>query len=278
MKELVCNYAIARFRPYRETGEFANVGIVVLCPEVDYFGYAFERRKYKRITDFFPELDIDIFKAGLDGLLKELGRVNGLKRETDQLVLGGEAQARIAVFKELVRPREALFHFGEVGTTLAIDPKEKLKQLFKYYVERQFAAQHEYQEVVMRRELCDFLQQANLARFYRQDYRIGDDNYNVHLPFVYLEGNTPRKAIKPLHLDKPATTDIYRHGDAWVSTIRRLTALNRLPKEFLFTVRGPTGDLKCEAAAQEICSELEKNGTRTVQFADRVAIEQFARI
>jgi hypothetical protein len=127
-------------------------------------------------------------------------------------------------------------------------------------------------------ELCGFLQQANLARFYRQDYRIGDDNYNVHLPFVYLEGNTPRKAIKPLHLDKPATTDIYRHGDAWVSTIRRLTALNRLPKEFLFTVRGPTGDLKCEAAAQEICSELEKNGTRTVQFADRVAIEQFARI
>ena len=25
MKELVCNYAIARFRPYRETGEFANL-------------------------------------------------------------------------------------------------------------------------------------------------------------------------------------------------------------------------------------------------------------
>ena len=55
MKEVVCNYAIARFRPYRETGEFVNVGIVLICPQVNYFGYLFEKRKYKRITDFFPE-------------------------------------------------------------------------------------------------------------------------------------------------------------------------------------------------------------------------------
>ena len=62
MNKFVCNYAIARFRPYRETAEFVNVGVVLLCPQVDFFGHAFERRKYKRITDFFPELDFDISK------------------------------------------------------------------------------------------------------------------------------------------------------------------------------------------------------------------------
>src|SRR5439155_17447405 len=75
MNEFVCNYAIARFRPYRESGELVNVGVALLCPQVDFFGYIFESRKHKRITDFFPELDFEAFKAGLSGLLKELARL-----------------------------------------------------------------------------------------------------------------------------------------------------------------------------------------------------------
>lgn len=278
MRELVCNYAIARFRPYRETGEFANVGVVLLCPEVDYFGHAFERRKYKRITDFFPELDFNIFKAGLTGLLKELTRVNGREKEAAQLVLGGQAQARIAVFKELVRTREAIFHFGEVGTVLTTDPKAKLEELFNFYIKRQFASDREYQEIIMRRSLADFLQKIKLASLYKLDQKIGDDTYNVVVPFVHYEGNTPSKVIKPLHLAKPATTDIYRHGDAWISTVRRLGRIKCLPEEFLFTVKQPAGNRQHEVAAQEICTELENCGTKTVRFADREAIERFARV
>lgn len=278
MNIFVCNYAIARFRPYRETGEFVNVGVVLLCPQLDFFGHTFERRKHKRITDFFPELDFDIFKTGLGGLLKELARVTGRNDETKQLVLGAETQIRIAAFKELVRTRESLFHFGEVRTVLADDPKAKLAELFNFYVERQFARDREYQEIIMRRRLGDFLQKVNLARFYKQDQRVGDDNYHVILPFVHFEGNTPRKAIKPLHMDKPTTTDIYRHGDAWVSTVRRLRQINRLPKDFLFTVRYPGTRAKGHTAAQDICTELQSLGTQTVPFGDTEAIRRFAQV
>lgn len=278
MNQFVCNYAIARFRPYRETGEFVNVGVVLLCPQLDFFGHTFERRKHKRITDFFPELDFDIFKTGLGGLLKELARVTGRNDETKQFVHDAEAQLRIGAFKELVRTRESLFHFGEVGTVLAADPKAKLAELFDFYIKRQFARDREYQEIIMRRRLGDFLQKMNLARFYKQDQRVGDDNYHVVLPFVHLEGTTPRKAIKPLHMDKPITTDIYRHGDAWVSTVRRLRQINRLPKEFLFAVRFPVNNIKGHAAAQDVCNELQKLGTQTVPFADTEAIRRFAQV
>jgi hypothetical protein len=37
MNRFVCNYAIARFRPYRETAEFVNVGVVLLCPPTGFF-------------------------------------------------------------------------------------------------------------------------------------------------------------------------------------------------------------------------------------------------
>jgi hypothetical protein len=277
MSAFVCNYAIARFRPYRETGEFVNVGVVLLCPQLGFFGHLFERRKYKRITDFFPELDFEVFKAGLTGLLKELSRFTGHEDGTDQFVLGAEAQARAAVFKELVRPREALFHFGDVGTLLATDPKAKLQELFDLFIKRQFARDREYQENIMRQCLAEFLQKVNLARFYKQDQRVGDDNYNVTLPFVHFVKDVPCKVIKPIHLDKPATTDIYRHGDAWISTVRRLRQANTLPRDFLFAVRQPTADEKRQAAASAICAELQHLGTTTQSFGDTDQILRFAQ-
>lgn len=280
MKEFACNYAIARFRPYRETGEFVNVGIVLLCPALGFFDCLFETRKHRRVTDFFPELDIQIFQTGLSGLTKELSRLTSKEAGlAPQLIFQKEAEARIAMFKELVRPREAIFHFGEIGTVLAADPQEKLSELFEYYIKRQFARDREYQEVIMRRELGDFLQRINLARFYKQDQRIGDETYNVMLPFVHFKGATPSKAIKPLHLDKPVPTEIYRHGDAWIATVRRLRQMNRMPRSLLFAVKHPrraqARDKRGDAAI-EICKELERLDTMTVHFGDTTNIARFA--
>ena len=277
MNQFVCNYAISRFRPYRESGEFVNVGVVLVCDQLDFFGYLFERRKHKRITDFFPELNFDVFKAGLRGLLKELVRVADRKDGATQFVFGVEAEARTALFKELVRTREALFHFGEVGTVLATDPKAKLQDLYDCYIKRQFASDREYQEVIMRRQLGEFLEKAKLAQFYRQDIRVGDENYHVSLPFVHLEAAEPRKALKPLHLDKAWPTEIYRHGDAWISTVRRLRQINSLPKDFLFAVKYPGSDIKCQTAADDVCKELQTLETLTVPFADYDQIQKFAQ-
>jgi len=280
MSEVVCNYAIARFRPYRETSEFVNVGVVLICQQVNYFGYLFETRRYKRITDFFPELDLEVFKAGLSGLLKELTRITGREHDEElkQLVLREEEQASLARFRELVRPREALFHFGETGTVLAMDPRAKLKEMFKYYIERQFARDREYQEILMRRHLAEFLRKHELERHYRMDQRVGDETYHVILPFVHLQGTQVRKAIKPLHLDKDGSTEIYRYGDAWVSTVRRLKHINLLPKELLFTVKPPKTNAKRVAAAQEICRELESLETLTIPFGETNRILEFARV
>lgn len=280
MKEVVCNYAIARFRPYRETGEFVNVGVVLVCPQVNYFGYVFETRKYKRITDFFPELEVDIFKAGLSGMMKELARVAECEHRdyTHQLVLKEEAHASVGRFRELVRPREGLFHFGEIATVLASDPRNKHHELFAFYIKRQFARDREYQEVVMRRHLADFLRKHGLDRSYKCDQAIGDDTYHVILPFVHFQGSTARKAIKPLHLDKEGPTEIYRHGDAWISTVRRLQRINRLPRDLVFTIKPPKTGAKKVQAAEEVQRELEALDTRTVLFADTMRILELARV
>jgi hypothetical protein len=150
MNDIVCNYTIARFRPYPETGEFVNVGLVLVCPQLHYFGYQFEQRNYGRITAFFPELDVDVFRSGLRGLRTELERVvepNGVD-EADQLLLRETADSLLTRFRELVRPRESLFQFGEIATVLATDPKQKLRELFQHYIDRQFAQNRELQEKI----------------------------------------------------------------------------------------------------------------------------------
>ena len=48
--------------------------------------------------------------------------------------------AMLTRFRELVRPREALFHFSEARTVMAADPYPKLQELFSNYIARQRAA------------------------------------------------------------------------------------------------------------------------------------------
>src|SRR4051812_5999915 len=79
--KLVCNFAPLRFLPYRETGEFVNVGVVVHCPQTDFFGFrAVPLRKTGRVTGFFPELEAKLFRKALQGMTKELERLRAAHR------------------------------------------------------------------------------------------------------------------------------------------------------------------------------------------------------
>ena len=48
-----CRYAILRFLPYVETGEFANVGVVLMSTAGRYFGFRLLGRRVARVTHFF---------------------------------------------------------------------------------------------------------------------------------------------------------------------------------------------------------------------------------
>ena len=152
MNEVACNYAVSRFRPYRETGEFVNVGVVLMCSETGFFDYRFAAGLSPRISNFFPDLDINVFQAGLTGLLQELARVTARERDEHlhPPVLREGTPASLARFRELVRPREALFFFGEVGTVMAADPRATLEEFFQRCVQRQRDPQPPLCETVLR--------------------------------------------------------------------------------------------------------------------------------
>lgn len=134
--QFVCNYAVLRFLPYPETGEFVNLGVALHSPEIGFFDVLLESRM-KRVTDFFPELDKESFSAAREAIAAELDRVKSLIGKTRAPDLGRR------IFRDVVRPRESVFRFGEVRTVLTEDPKGLAAKLFAQYVSRQFGQSKE---------------------------------------------------------------------------------------------------------------------------------------
>jgi hypothetical protein len=254
-----------------------NVGVVLFCRDAGFFDVALETQRRRRVTDFFPELDRDLFSQGRQTFNQDLRRVKQMLCADDRKL---ENEARLTVFRELVRPRESVFRFSEVGTVLADDPAKKLAELFDRFVNRQFAKTKEYQETVMAHRLTEVLRAHQLIRHYRTNQKVGNDDFHVLMPIVSEARNdrgVARRAIKPLDLDRDEPTKIYEHGDAWIKRVERLRKGNQLPEGMLFTVREATTDEKRIKACQKIREELARLEVRVLTSGDENGVLEFAK-
>lgn len=275
MNKVACQYALLRFRPFVETGEFANVGVVLMAPEARFFGFRLLKR-YGRITQFFHQLDRKVYLSGRDLFKEELNRfsaelrhlaLDGRKRTPDIAMANG-------LFAELVRPREAMLHFDELRVALADDPNAKLNALFDFYVERNFVTK-EYQERLLESAVRKLLYQANVGQAF-QAAKIGTDDFEVNFPFVRKDKEgEPLQVIKPLFLAQSDSTRVLTHGGQWVDKVRRLRRRGALPEQVLFPVSVPSQGAKAFHAFEEIRDDLKAQGVRVISARQEKQILEF---
>ncbi len=122
MTETVCNYAVLRFMPDRERGEFLNIGVALCAPSQAWFGYRLASDVGPRLARVFPAADRGAFERGLVLFREELDRIACLRTDREGL---SEA------FRELVRPREGRFHFGDIATVLGAEPEGSLEEAYR---------------------------------------------------------------------------------------------------------------------------------------------------
>jgi hypothetical protein len=276
MKKFACQYALLRFRPFVETGEFANVGIALLAPDARFFGFRILQR-YSRITQFFHQLDRQVYLDGRELFKEEMERFS---RELRKHALDGRkvqpnVQLARNLFAEMVRPREAMMQFSEQRVVLAVDPKLKLVQLFDHYVERNFVTK-EYQERLLESNVRKMLFRADVGARYQRE-KVGTDDFAVNFPFVHMVEGKVDRVIKPLYLGQSDTTKILTHGGQWVDKIRRLRKRDALPANVLFPVTGPAVNTQPFGAFEEIAADLMAENVRVVPSCDEFEILQFAK-
>lgn len=270
MKKVACRYSIVRFLPYQETGEFANIGIVLVCPETGYFDFKLQSRRYRRIADFFAELDSKVYLESIKLFRSELKRVQGYAREQRL-----DAEGIRKMFQALTHPREAIVKLTEARPRLSEDPEQTLDQLFRYYVEREFYTQ-EFRDTVVERRVKALIDSLGLERPFKA-VTLGDEFVSAHFPLVQYAGEDKvGKVIKPFALNHDEPSRIIQHGASWLDRIKRLRKKGVVPQNVLFAVDGPSTNAgKCAIAFQDICSELSEE-VSVVSSNDRERIEEFA--
>lgn len=256
----ICNYSILRFLPYPETGEFVNIGIVLIANNGD-FRFKVEKKR-QRITHFFPKLDPKTFMRARREMDAELNRLSSFftaNRSDLSMLLG--------TFKHLIHPRETMMRFSDPGTMAIENANQALDTLFDHYVNHSFATK-EYQETVLERQLGKLLFANNLKQRYSEQ-KLGTTDYVVKFPFVMMDGIQPVQALKPIHLGHDESGKIIEHGDAWISKIRRLSIAGDLAQDTLFIAGPPEEKPKLLKAFREICEELQSfAGVRITSTAE----------
>ncbi|MEE2651789.1 MAG: DUF3037 domain-containing protein [Pseudomonadota bacterium] len=270
-------YAIVRFAPFLETGEFANVGIVMVAPKLGLIDYKLTRTRYARVTNFFNELEAKVFKETIVTLTAELERVKALAMLENEA--GGDRMASSGVlmrlFDELVRPRETVVQFSESRVALCEDPKQFMAQQYAHYVGRNFVTK-EYVEEKIARRIKGVLQRADVAEDYQRT-AVGDHKYQVAFPFVEKVEN-PRQArlIKPLNLAQDSSTKIADQGGQWQFKLRKLVGRNFVNAErVFFAVQGPEqGDsARYDAFCEAVYGLAELGALVKPQSDDRELLE-----
>lgn len=269
MKPLACRYSIIRFTPFVETGEFANIGIVLTCPRTRYFGFLLQDNRTKRITDFFRGLDRAHYKNAIKAIDGELGRIRAmLLREGAQ----NDEEAVRGVFDALTRPREALIRFSHPRVLLTDDPKRVLREKFDHYVDHSFATP-EYVETTMNARLKVMLATFRLAAPFKPD-RLGSV-VSAHFDFVQKIDGQPKKIIKALNLTHKDANDLAAHGDVWTGKLGRLQKDGAIPRDMLFNVElADPADAVRHEIGLEVLRELERYDVLVVPGHDNKAIRQ----
>lgn len=274
MSLFACRYAVVQFLPYAETGEFANVGVALLCPETGYFGFRLQNtRRTKRITQFFERLDRTVFVRAIELFQKELQRVD--QYLTHEVFPTGNTDAARQAFTALTHPREAIVRFTPARAVMTATPDNELEALFSRYVEHDFATA-EHREEVLEKRIGQLLLNLALPRPFKAQ-TLGNDETRARFPFVAMENGVPIKAIKPLALDQDEPHKIFEHADYWLPKMRRLRARGFLPDATLVTVAGPApDDLKRYKAYTEVCDDLASMHLQTASANDETAVRKFA--
>lgn len=145
MKKFTCIYAIVRFTPFVETGEFANVGIVLFAPEKMLFGFRL-LQEYDRVTNFFEPFDTTAYIATMKNLHDELERLSNFFVRAEKLIKTPKRFSE-TLFAEVIKSRETVIQFSEPRVVIAED-LQIVNDLFNHYVQRDFVAQNAQEKIL----------------------------------------------------------------------------------------------------------------------------------
>lgn len=199
----IFRYSIIRFRPFAETEEFANIGIVVLDIINQKIDFQVAPKRFARVRQFFEEKAYSAYARGVEALRVELGRAS-------EYIPTLEHARADQIFSDLIRPRESSIAFSYPRVVQSDQALSDLtNSLFARFVKREIVLDNVEQELT--KDIRKSLHRAGVSHF--KSLKIDDDIIPVTLPLAH-RGRTLR-AIKPLAFSQKNPMGVVDYGAHW---------------------------------------------------------------
>lgn len=262
-----CLYSIARFAPHIDTGEFANIGVILVAPAVGQMQFRLTRRNSKRINGFF-------------GRLTQLGAVlEALRHEltlSQQLTRTAAENQILAHFHYLTEPRDNIIQFSPLRPILCNALEACLEELFTRFVTQDEVHREVRSEEAITREIRQMFQQADISGF-REQVLEGELTH-LRLPLV-CQKPQQTAAIKPLAFEQQEPAQILDHCEQWAARFRRAEedGVIRLQDVLIPIYLPPASDNRQQKAMDRTRLTLQELGMQVVDSDDSQQIARFAR-
>ncbi|CDT63836.1 conserved hypothetical protein [Vibrio coralliirubri] len=266
--KVAVQFAIIRFMPFAETSEFANIGVLAYAPKTGFIDYKLAPVKFKRVTDFFDDLDGQLYTRAIKNFTEELEYIKSYAK-------GLTGSELVSMMNEITRTREGLMTFSEVGAVIADDPNTALEAIFNRHIGRDFKNTKEYREQQMVKALRKELTTNLNVRYKEQSLNTGFSEFK--LPLVANQAET-LKVIKPLAFDQRSPQALADHGDRWISRVKHLIQANTINQDnFLFTIEEPKSKkVEFKTAFEIVQSGMNDLGVKVIPYRDKNKILDFA--
>lgn len=258
-------YSIIRFRPFAETGEFANIGVVAMAIGTGETAYRLAPRRFGRVRNFFEDAAYAAYRKSVGYLRQELDRA---VKELPLLFSDSDR----ALFFEISRQRESSVIFSESRILTSKDSLQTVVDaLYERYIGRNFDAGENLENALtksMRTVLRD-----NGIRFLKT-VRIQDDVVPIVLPLGYQADEI--YAIKPIAFSQKTPLNIFDHGASWKNRFEYLLNKGKLrPHNVLLAIDPPaTHDSSLEEAYRLAEHELRELPFEIVDTANRAGLDR----
>ena len=279
------DFATIGFRPFPETQEFVTMGVVALDTAARQFDYVLQdARKTSRVLAMFPKAGKTLYREARGKLETELtsirNAVNGQGPGGNVPLFPAFRDKEDGLFAAITSPREGVFCFPVKGRRIAADMPAVLEALKLRFIDQDGLTAQQAVEQEMAKALRRLLRDAKILPAYKRDVKIGPDEFQVTFAFAHLlDTHRADRALRPLNFDLTTSTDIYKHGDQWISQMRRLKRLGYRPDRCLITARAPKDETDHRGEAfRQIRDELIGDDFVWADELETDKVIEFARL
>ncbi|HII3692643.1 TPA: DUF3037 domain-containing protein [Pasteurella multocida] len=232
-------YSFVRFRPYFETGEFVNVGLLMCEPEKRKLTYRLVPKNNKRVNDFFYKSKI--FETIRETIDKELQYI------VDQS-FNGSTQEMATFFHHYVDVKEGIVQYSNAAVGMVENPQDYFDNLYNQFIQNAGVKTENQENEMIKYYRIIFKEHQNEILSNYKQHLVQGKMAKFYLPLALKNTNNERiiKGIKPLAFDQVETSSMIEHCDAWVAKINRSAEEGLVAKQdILFML--DTADTKSKA-------------------------------